>query len=418
MESTTLEWRHNPRVIDLNDPDVFVEGIRHDAFATLRREHPVYWNEEPEDWGPGFWNVTRHADVERISRDPGTFSSAQGINISYHPSMDPTVVNALIGGMITMDPPLHNTYRKVALPFFTRSAVDRLEARIRELTSGILDAALDKVDCDFMVDVAAPLPIAVLCEILGVPESDKDKIFEWSNLLVGGLDPDLGVSPELVVPVYMELFAYGRDLVEDRRANPREDLMTAIANARTDDGAPIPDNLLNGFFLLMVIAGNETTRNSIAGGMQALLEHPTELRRLYGDPSIVTTAVEEILRWVSPVVYMRRTATRTTEIAGTTIAEGDKVVMWYPAANRDESVFADADTFDLGRDPNPHLAFGIGQHFCLGAQLARLQLRVMFGELAARGIEVQLEGPVRRIRTNFLAAIKEMPASITPAKRG
>jgi cholest-4-en-3-one 26-monooxygenase len=266
-----------------------------------------------------------------------------------------------------------------------------------------------------MKDVAAPLPVAVLCEILGVPDEDHDRIFEWSNLLVGGIDPDLGVSQEKVIPIYLQLFAYGQNLIADRRKNPRGDLMTAIANARMEDGEPIREDLLNGFFLLMVIAGNETTRNSIAGGMQTLIEHPDQHRRLREDPSLLPTAVEEILRWVSPVLYMRRTATRSIEIRGVPIAEGDKVVMWYPAANRDPAVFADPGRFDVGRDPNPHLAFGIGQHFCLGAQLARLQLTVMFSELLERLPRVELTGPVRRIRTNFLGAIKSMPVRCAAA---
>ena len=420
MESATTTttpprpWRHNPEVIDLGHPDVFVEGVRHDAFAVLRRDYPVYWNEEPEGWGPGFWNLTRHEDVTAVSRDPQTFSSAQGINITYHPSMDPKIVNALIGGMITMDPPAHNAYRKVALPFFTKTALDRLEGRIREVARKVVTEAAERGECDFMKDVAAPLPISVLCEILGVPDEDHDKIFEWSNLLVGGIDPDLGVSQENVIPIYLQLFAYGQSLIADRRKNPRGDLMTAIANARMEDGEPIREDLLNGFFLLMVIAGNETTRNSIAGGMETLIQHPDQHRRLLADRSLLPTAVEEILRWVSPVLYMRRTATRSTEIAGVPIAEGDKVVMWYPAANRDDRVFADADRFDVGRDPNPHLAFGIGQHFCLGAQLARLQLKVMFSELLDRLPNVELTGPVRRIRTNFLGAIKSMPVRCAP----
>jgi cholest-4-en-3-one 26-monooxygenase len=415
MEQVTTaprRWRHNPEILDLGHPDVFVGGVRHDAFAVLRRDYPVYWNEERSDLGPGFWNVTRHADVVAVSRDPATFSSAQGINITYEGGLDPKVVNALIGNMITMDPPLHNAYRKVALPFFTKSALERLEGRIRALAREIVGGALERGECDFMKDVAAPLPIAVLCEILGVPAEDHDRIFEWSNLLVGGLDPDLGGSRESVIPIYLQLFAYGQRLIEDRRRSPRGDLMTAMANATTEDGAPIPEDLLNGFFLLMVIAGNETTRNSMAGGMEALIEHPAEHRRLLADRSLLPTAVEEILRWVSPVLYMRRTATRATEIRGVPIAAGDKVVMWYPAANRDADLFLDPDRFDVGRDPNPHLAFGIGQHFCLGAQLARLQLRVMFAELLERMPRVELTGPVTRIRTNFLGAIKAMPVRV------
>jgi cytochrome P450 len=411
-------WRHNPEIIDLGSPDVFVGGVRHDAFATLRRDYPVYWNEERPDLGPGFWNVTRHADVVAVSRDPSTFSSAQGINITYGPELDPKVINALLGNMITMDPPLHNAYRKVALPFFTKSALERLEARIRTVARSIVEAAAAKGDCDFMKDVAAPLPIAVLCEILGVPDEDHHKIFDWSNLLVGALDPDLGAPDGNIIPIYMQLFAYGQRMIEDRRREPRGDLMTAMANATTEDGDPIPENLLNGFFLLMVIAGNETTRNSIAGGMEALIQHPEEHQRLRENPALLPTAVEEILRWVSPVLYMRRTATIDTAIRGVPIAKGDKVVMWYPAANRDAEAFVHPERLDVSRDPNPHLAFGIGQHFCLGAQLARLQLRVMFGEILERLPRVELTGPVTRIRTNFLGAIKTMPVRCSAEATG
>ena len=402
-------WRHNPEIIDLGHPDVFVDGVRHDAFAVLRRDYPVYWNEEPAGWGPG--SGTSRA-TRTWSRCRATRDLLVGAGHQHHlPPVDGSQGGQRADrGHDHHGPAARTTptarWRCRSSP---RARSIGSKARIREVAREVVTAAAERGECDFMKDVAAPLPIAVLCEILGVPDSDRDKIFEWSNLLVGGIDPDLGVSQENVIPIYLQLFAYGQQLIEDRRRTPRGDLMTAIANARMEDGAPIREDLLNGFFLLMVIAGNETTRNSIAGGMEALIEHPDQHRRLRDDPSLLPTAVEEILRWVSPVLYMRRTATRPTEIRGVPIAEGDKVVMWYPAANRDAEVFAEPDRFDVGRDPNPHVAFGIGQHFCLGAQLARLQLRVMFSELLERLTRVELTGPVRRIRTNFLGAIKSMP---------
>jgi cholest-4-en-3-one 26-monooxygenase len=409
------EWTKNPNVVDLNDFGTFINGQPHDKFSIIRDKYPLYWNEENPQWGPGFWNVTRYDDLIEVSRDTETFSSAKGINISYAPEADPEIVTAVVGNMICMDPPLHRTYRKIAQPFFTRSKIAGLEARIRELATDILDKAFAKSDCDFMKDVAGPLPISVLCDILGVPHEDWKLIFDWSNVLIGFDDPELGQTQEKVEGTFMELFAYGHQLIEDRRKNPRGDLMTAIATAEPEDGASIPEHLLNGFFLLMVIAGNETTRNSISGGMLALSENPAEKQKLIDDPSRTSVGVEEILRWVSPVNHMRRTATRDTEIRGTKISAGDKVVMWYGAANRDPEVFDRPQIFDVTRDPNPHVAFGIGEHFCLGARLARLQLNVLFEELLRRGRDVEIAGDVTYVRTNFINGIKDMPATLTQA---
>jgi len=404
------EWTRNPKIVDLNDSGSFLHGVPHAAFDRIRREYPVYWNEENPAWGPGFWNITKYDDIVAVSRDTETFSSAQGINIAYPPDSDPTVINAVVGNMICMDPPLHRVYRKIAQPFFTRSRIAGLEGRIRELATQVLDQALARHEGDFMVDVAAPLPINVLCDILGVPHSDWKLIFDWSNILIGFDDPELGESEEKVEQTFMSLFGYGREMIEDRRKNPRDDLMTAIATAQPEHGESIPETLLNGFFLLMVIAGNETTRNSISGGMLALLENPKEKRKMIDDPRLCeTTGREEILRWVSPVNHMRRTATRDTQIRGQKVTAGDKVVLWYGAANRDPDAFERPHSFEVLRDPNPHLAFGIGEHFCLGARLARLQIKVLFEELLRRAPDVELRGEVRYIRTNFINGIKAMP---------
>jgi len=424
MESTTPagglidnvfngEWTKNPKVVDLNDSGSFLSGVPHDKLAIIRDKYPLYWNEENPEWGPGFWNITRYDDLIAVSRDTETFSSAQGINISYPPDADVAILNAVVGNMICMDPPLHRTYRKIAQPFFTRSCIRGLNDRVRGIATDILESAFKKGDCDFMKDVAGPLPISVLCDILGVPREDWKLIFDWSNVLIGFDDPDLGESQEKVEGTFMELFGYGQQLIEERRKNPRNDLMTAIANAEPEDGVAIPDHLLNGFFLLMVIAGNETTRNSISGGMLALCENPAEKQKLTEDPSRIPVGVEEILRWVSPVNHMRRTATRDTDIRGTTISKGDKIVMWYGAANRDPEAFDRPQTFDVTRDPNPHLAFGIGEHFCLGARLARLQLNVLFEELLRSNRRTELTADVSYVRTNFINGIKTMPARLT-----
>jgi len=408
------EWTRNPKIVDLNDSGTFIHGQPHDRLDILREQYPLYWNEESPSFGPGFWNVTRYDDVVAVSRDTETFSSASGINISYPPEADPEIVTAVVGNMICMDPPLHRAYRKIAQPFFTRSLIAKLEDRVRELAVGILDGAAGRGECDFMADIAAPLPISVLCDILGVPHEDWRNIFEWSNILIGFDDPELGKSEELIQQTFMDLFGYGQQLIADRRANPRDDLMTAIAMAKTDDGTEIPEHLLNGFFLLMVIAGNETTRNSISGGMLALIENPDQRRMLLDDRSRIPVAVEEILRWVSPVNHMRRTVLRDTELHGTKLAAGDKIVMWYGAANRDPEAFDRPQTFDITRDPNAHIAFGIGEHFCLGARLGRLQIRIMMEELMERLPDIELAGEVRYVRTNFINGIKEMPVRLTP----
>lgn len=409
-----LPWSRNPEIVDLRDMDIFVQGVPHDKFKILRNKYPLYWNEGYAN-DTGFWVITKYHDIERISKDPKTFCSGKGINIHYPPEFDPQVHGALIGNMITMDPPMHTAFRKIGSPFFTTKAVAELEPLIRQMTAKILDEVAPRGECEFMSEVAARLPISLLCEIMGVPPSDHQKIFEWSNLLVGVDDPELVPNRLAAMPIFMQLFAYGQKMIKDRRANPRNDLMSAMANAKFDD-MPVPSVLLDGFFLLMVIAGNETTRNTITGGMLALMENPDQRQILLDHPELIPTGVEEILRWVSPVMYMRRTATCDTELRGTKISEGDKVVMWYGAANRDEEIFENGDTFNVRRQPNEHIAFGVGQHLCLGMRLAQLQLRVMFTELLRRFPDMELAGPVRRLRSNFINGIKQMPVKFTPQK--
>jgi cytochrome P450 len=406
------KWERNPNIVDLNDSRTFLQGQPHDRYDRIRAEFPLYYNYENPDFGPGFWCVTRHADVMTVSRNTDIYSSASGINISYAPDADPDIINAIVGNMIAMDPPLHRTYRKIAQPYFTRNSISKLEARVRELATKVLDDAGAKNDIDFMADIAAPLPISVLCDILGVPQSDWKLIFDWSNILIGFEDPDLATSREQVEGTFMNLFAYGQKLIEECRANPRGDLMSTIAEAKTDTGEEIPDHLLNGFFLLMVIAGNETTRNSLSGGAQALAENPAERAKLVNDPGAIPVGIEEIFRWVSPVNYMRRTVLKETELAGQKLTPGEKVVMWYGAVNRDPAIFENPHTFDVSRDPNPHLAFGIGEHFCLGARLAQLQVRVLFEELLKRFPNYELTGEVTHVRTNFINGIKSMPARL------
>lgn len=407
-------WTKNPFVVNLRSNGLFEQGVPFAEFKILRDEYPLYWNEEPEGH-PGFWNVTRHEDVTAVSLDTDTFCSGEGINMYNPDGMPEDVIKSInSGSMITLDPPMHTAYRKVASPFFTLQAVQKLEERIREVTNRILDEAIEKGEFDFMTDVAAPLPIAMICDIMGVPKSDENLIFDWSNRAVGIQDPDFNTSIDEGVANLMQIFAYGQQMAEERRNCPGEDLMSAMVHSEPEGkGEQIPQYLMDGFFLLMVIAGNETTRNSISGGMLALIEHPDERQKLIDNPDLIPTAVEEILRWISPVLHMRRTATKDTQLHGIDIAEGDKVVMWYPAANRDDRVFDDPETFNVARQPNDHLAFGIGRHRCLGARLGQLQLKVMFSELLGRFPALELTGPVTRMRSNFINGIKEMPVRVT-----
>jgi cholest-4-en-3-one 26-monooxygenase len=411
MAVDTSTWTKNPFIVNLRSNGRFQEGVPYAEFKTLRDEYPLYWNEEPEGY-PGFWNVTRHEDVTAISLDTDTFCSGHGINM-YNPREMPEEVMKSInsGSMITLDPPMHTAYRKVASPFFTLQAVQKLEGRIRAITTSILDDLADRDDFDFMTDLAAPLPIKILCDIMGVPKSDENLIFDWSNKAVGIEDPEFNSTVEDGITNIMQIFAYGQQMAEDRRQCPGDDLMSAMVHAEPE-GDPIPQYLMDGFFLLMVIAGNETTRNSISGGMLALIENPDERKKLLDNPDLIPTGVEEILRWVSPVMHMRRTATKDTQIHGIDIAEGEKVVMWYPAANRDDRIFEDPETFNVTREPNDHIAFGIGRHRCLGARLGQLQLNIMFTELLERFPNMELNGPVRRMRTNFINGIKEMPVRV------
>jgi cytochrome P450 len=396
--------------IQLKDPFLFEQRVPHDLFRRLRAEAPVYWNPEQEEWEPGFWALTKYADVSAVSRNPQLFSSQLGGHqISYLPGTEfNRVTAAILGNMIAMDPPQHNVFRKLVSSFFTSGAVKKMEPKIREIVSATLDRVAPKGECEFVEEVAAEVPLVVLCELLGVPQPDRRLLFAWTNRLTDFLN-----DPQDFLAAYGELFVYGQQLAERARREPAGDLMSVMANGEVD-GQKIDQQLLDGFFLLLVIAGNETTRNTISGGLQALIEHPDQRRFLREAPAAIPTAVEEMLRWVTPVVHFRRTATADTEIRGQKIARGDKVVMWYPAANRDEDVFPDADRFDVRRTPNDHLAFGEGQHFCLGAWLARLELRVMFEELLRRLPDVEPAGPTERIRSYFLSGFRKMPVRFTP----
>lgn len=417
-----------PQDIDLTNPEIFETNQAHEVFRMLRREAPVHWNPENEVLR-GFWNVTRYADVVEISRNPELFISSRGIT-----QMEPVVTNPMdevmqgFGKMlITTDPPRHVRLRRLVNKGFTPRAVNAMEPHIRDIVTRILDDIEKRGDCDFVTDVAALLPLAVICEMMGCPRSDWNLMFELTNKVLGGGDPEyqtdvpeeqrgtVDAARQTITTGSMQMFQYWANFIQAHRKDWKDDLVGLLIESDID-GDKLTDDDILWFAFLLIVAGNETTRNAISGGMLALHEHPEEKQKVLDNPALLgSTAVEEILRWTSPVAHMARVATRDTELRGQQIKEGQRVVMWYGSVNRDEDVFADPYRFDVTRSPNDHLAFGIGEHFCLGAGFARMELKVMFEELLRRFPDVHVEGNVERLRSSFIAGIKHLPVAFTPA---
>ena len=403
--------------IDLLNRDRFTEGIPHEWFTWLRANQPVFHHDEPD--GDGFWVITRYDDIVTANRDAGTFSSAQerGGVVTLEGPVAPIPGQEMAGNMMLfMDPPDHTRYRKLVNRGFTPRMINALEVHVRELTVDIVEQAIAKGDCDFVVDVAAELPLEVIAELLGVPREDRFKLFDWSNRFIGADDPEYRRSEESVAEAQIEMFMYAQALAEKRRAEPQQDIVTTLLNAEVD-GDTLSELDFNLFFMLLSVAGNETTRNAIAHGMNAFLDAPDQWELLVSDPAAhIDGAVEEILRWATPVMFFRRNATRDFELGGQMIRAGEKISLWYISGNRDESVFDDPFRFDITRDPNPHIAFGGGgPHFCLGAQLARLEIRVLFEELARRVPRLEALGGPDRLRSNFIGGIKHLPVRLAPA---
>jgi len=317
--------------------------------------------------------------------------------------------------MLIMDPPRHTKLRLLVNKGFTPRMIGRLHDRIREVAVDIVEQARRRGECDFVVDIAAELPLQVIAEMMGVPREDRHKVFEWSNRLIGSEDPEYAVSNEDAMGAAMEMFTYANDLAAKKRANPSDDIVSTLLSAEVE-GERLSDLEFDVFFQLLAVAGNETTRNLISHGMLALLEHPDQHRLLLDDRSLLPSAVDEMLRYASPVMYMRRTAQRDLELHGEQIRKGDKLALWYIAANHDPDVFEDPHRFDVRRTPNEYLAFGGGgPHFCLGSHLAKLEITVMFEELLRRLPDIQPAGPVQRLRSNFINGIKHMPVRFSPA---
>jgi cholest-4-en-3-one 26-monooxygenase len=398
--------------VDLTDLDTFVRGVPHDQFDVLRRESPVYFH--PETEGAGFWCITRADDLAAISHDWEHNSSEWGITLHELPE---EMLEQQRMMMLQMDPPRHTKLRLLVNKGFTPRMIGRLHDSVHEIARDIVDNIAERGECDFVVDVAAELPLQVIAEMMGVPKEDREKLFDWSNRMIGSEDPEYAVSEENAMEAATEMFLYANDLAAKKRANPGDDIISVLLQAEVE-GETLSEMEFDLFFELLAVAGNETTRNLISHGMLALLENPDQRDKLLADPELLPGAVDEMLRYASPVMYMRRTARAETEIRGQTIKQGDKVALWYIAANHDPDVFENPHAFDVTRDAKDHEAFGGGgPHFCLGTHLAKLEIRVMFEEILARIPHMELAGDVERLRSNFINGIKHMPVKFDPVPR-
>jgi len=400
---------------DLIDPGPYGEnGPPHASWTALRRRSPLHRCEPPGY--PPFWAVTRHAHICEISKRPDAFLNAPGIVVT--PREEEIDRSEGIGAMrtiIEMDPPAHRSYRKVASPWFTPRALRRIDAAVEESARSIVDELAGDTgegECDFATDVAAAHPLRILSSILGVPREEEPRILRLTNQLFGADDADFQRAGEdrgqAIRELGLELYQLFAGIIEDRRAHPRDDLATVLATGQVD-GQPMGPLETFGYYLITFTAGHDTTKNALAGGMRALIENPGELERLRRNPGLVPLAVEEVVRWASPVNYMKRTAARHVELAGQKIREGDALVLFYASANRDEDVFDEPFRFRVDRDPNRHLGFGIGEHFCLGAHLARRSQRALFAELARRLEQAELAGEPQWIRSSFVVGLKHLP---------
>ena len=405
--------------IDLSSHDAFVEEVPLWAFKELRKRDPVHWQPESAP-NHGFWNITRFRDIEDVLRDTRSFSSAHGITLEEQTEEEVEARRS----MIDMDPPNHSRLRRLVTKLFTRSAVAQYEGFVREQARLVLDRGLPRGEFDFVEEISRELPIRVLARIMGVPDQDLPMCVELGDAMIAQADPEYSravIDKEdtseyrllpFRSPAAVELMAYGHELAEQRRANPKDDLVTKLVQSEVD-GESLTKAQFDNFFCLLIVAGNETTRHAITHGTKALVDHPDQWRRLRDDSALMPLAAEEILRYGSPTMHFRRTATQDLQIHDTTVKQGDKVVVWFVSANYDEEVFPDAERFDVGRDPNPHMAFGSGgPHVCLGAHLARLEVRVMFEEMVPRLRSLEITGPIERLRSNFINGIKHMPVRV------
>jgi cytochrome P450 len=403
--------------VDLTDLDRFARGFPHDVFSRLRREAPVWFHpptaHTPD--GEGFWVISRHADVLAVATDARTYSSERGGAREGGGTLIEDLPSGFATGVLLnmMDDPRHQKLRRLATSTVSPRALAVLEDELRGRTAAIVDAAVARGRCDFLLDVAAELPLQAVARLLGVPQEDRHRLFAWANATLDYDGRDLGESDERTRAAQASMFEYGSWLIGEKRRAPGDDMLSAVLHGTIDDAPPTELESLM-FFNLLIAAGSETTRNSLAVGLLALIEHAPAWDALQDDPAIMPTAVEEILRWASSTAYNRRTATRDATLADQTIAAGDKVTLWWSSANRDDTVFPEPFRFDVRRHPNRHLAFGHGNHFCLGAVLARLEIRLVLEALLARVERCALAGPVEWTRSNKHTGIRHMPVTLTP----
>ena len=399
--------------VDLSDSRSYVTGVPHAWLAHLRRHDPVHWQEERG--GPGFWAVTRYEDCVTVNRDWERFSSAARGTMPFEMPESDIEQQGLM--MLNMDPPLHTRYRRLVNKGFTPRMVRDLEESIHRSTDAIIDQVAEEGRADFVTDISAELPLRVIAELLGVPQGDRHRMFEWSNNMVGNEDPEYQGQAEAALTAAVELYAYAAALYGKKRLDPHADLMSVLTTVEVE-GEQLTELELELFFLLLTVAGNETTRNLMSGAMHAFFENPGQWQRLLDDRSLLPAAVDEMLRFVTPVMNFRRTAMTDVVLSSTKIAPGDKVVFFHASANRDEQVFDDPDTFDIGRNPNPHIAFGGGgPHFCLGTNLARMEIKVMFEHLLDRLPDIRQDGDEQHLQSQFINGVKHLPVAFTPSAR-
>jgi linalool 8-monooxygenase len=402
---------------DLKDPGLYEAGVPWDTFRELRREDPVHWN--PEADGSGFWAVMRHADIVEVSRQPLLFSSAHengGHRIFNENEVGLTGAGESAIGIpfISRDPPVHTRYRKFIMPALSPVRLGDIETRIRERVARLVaEIPLDE-PINLVPALSAPLPLMTLAELLGVSIDLWPKLYDWTNAFVGEDDPEFRQSPEAMAETLGEFFAFGQELFDARRAQPTSDISSLLANAEID-GEPVPFRDFIGNLILVLVGGNETTRTSLSHSVAAFSANPDQWAQIREDRDVLKTAAPEMVRWASPVMHMRRTATADTTVGGHAVRKGDKVVLWYISANRDETVFEDADTFNVRRKGPLHVGFGAGQHVCVGSRLAEMQLRIAFDMLADRVKSFEVHAPPRRFRSNFINGLKNLDVTLRPA---
>ncbi|HEX3794505.1 MAG TPA: cytochrome P450 [Acidimicrobiales bacterium] len=399
--------------IDLIDGRNFVQSVPHHWFKQLRTEAPVFWHPEAAAPRGGFWAVTGYDDCVTVNRDWERFSSARRGSLFGEMEDDQLAQQQMM--MVNMDPTMHTRYRRLVNKGFTPKMVRDLEAQILGYADGIIDAVCERGTADFVEEISAELPLLVIAELLGVPQEDRRMVFDWSNQMIGSEDPEYQIEGDDAGEAAMQVYAYAEEMASERRLAPRQDLVSVLLDAEVE-GEKLDQLEIDLFFLLLVVAGNETTRNLMSGAMTAFFDHPEQWEILRNDRSLLPGAVEEMLRFVTPVMHFRRTVATDTELGGQALQEGDKVVFWHTSANRDEKIFTNPDAFEVSRTPNNHIAFGGGgPHFCLGANLARMEIMVMFDRLLDRIPDIRLDGEVERLQSNFINGTKHIPVAFAPS---